>query len=145
MKFTIERQDEYSVFSLLEPRLDFTLSAELKSELIEIIAVQGINHLIIDLTNVTFMDSSCISAFLVANRNCNETDGIMVLTNLGAQVKKIIQVAQLNTVFNITEAIPEARKIIMAHVLENTIFGDDEIDDEDPEFDANQETDDSDE
>jgi anti-sigma B factor antagonist len=81
MKYTIDKNDKYSLIKLHEDKLDSSVAPSLKSELITLHA-EGIKNIILDLTEVKYTDSSGLSALLVGNRIMQEDGGIFVLACL---------------------------------------------------------------
>ena len=57
MKYSIDKKEKYSVFSLEEDNLNSVVAPSLKSEFV-ILANEGISNLIFDLSAVKFVDSS---------------------------------------------------------------------------------------
>ncbi|MGB1241977.1 MAG: STAS domain-containing protein, partial [Chitinophagales bacterium] len=60
MKFALDKKDSYTVFSLLEPKLNTLFAPDLKTEL-TILHNEGIGNIILDLEKVAFVDSSGLS------------------------------------------------------------------------------------
>jgi anti-sigma B factor antagonist len=98
---TSKTQNEAVVRSNVE-KLDASNAPELKAELV-LLNKNGVNNIVIDLTNTKYCDSSGLSAVLTANRLCKDTSGNFVLCGLQESVKKLIEIAQLDKVLTITE------------------------------------------
>ena len=62
MNFETRRVGDITVFKLNEKRLDTSISGLLKGEFTMILKVEGVNKLIIDLSEVESCDSSGLSA-----------------------------------------------------------------------------------
>ncbi len=105
--FKIDKTDNYTLIKLQAEKLDSSLSPSLKSELV-VLNTDGTKNIIIDLTNTRYCDSSGLSAILVANRLCKNSQGTFVLTGLQEPVKKLISISQLDTILNITSTVSEA-------------------------------------
>ena len=110
MSFKIDKTDKYTVIKLLVEKLDSNLAPSLKSELV-VINTDGAKNIIIDLTDTRYCDSSGLSAILVANRLCKNSQGSFVLTGLQEPVKKLISISQLDTILNITTTVNEAKEL----------------------------------
>ena len=78
MKYTIDKNDKYSLIKLHEDKLDSSVAPSLKSELITLHA-EGIKNIILDLTEVKYTDSSGLSALLVDHGIMQEDGAIFVL------------------------------------------------------------------
>ena len=109
--FKIDKTDNYTLIKLQAEKLDSSLSPSLKSELV-VLNTDGTKNIIIDLTNTRYCDSSGLSAILVANRLCKNSQGTFVLTGLQEPVKKLISISQLDTILNITTTVSEATDMI---------------------------------
>ena len=72
----------------------------------------NINNIIIDMSKCKYCDSSGLSAILVANRICKDTNGKFVLCGLQTNVEKLIEIAQLDRVLSITSNEKEALALI---------------------------------
>ena len=67
MKFSIDKQEKYSLLKLEEETLNTMIAPQLKSEFV-ILRNEGVYNLILDLSEVQFADSSGLSSILTANR-----------------------------------------------------------------------------
>jgi anti-anti-sigma factor len=120
MKFTVDKKERYCIFKLDEPKLDSLISADLKSELV-ILNQEGYRNIICDLTEVTFMDSSGLSALLIGNRLCKDSKGTFVLMNCQDAVMKLIKISQLDTILNVVPTETEATDFILMDEIEREI------------------------
>src|ERR1700761_2692951 len=109
--FKIDKTNNYTLIKLQAEKLDSSLSPSLKSELV-VLNTDGTKNIIIDLTNTRYCDSSGLSAILVANRLCKNSQGTFVLTGLQEPVKKLISISQLDTILNITSTVSEATDML---------------------------------
>ena len=114
MSFQIDKTDKYTIIKLLVEKLDSNLAPSLKSELV-VISTDGAKNIIIDLSDTRYCDSSGLSAILVANRLCKNSQGSFVLTGLQESVKKLISISQLDTILNITTTVDEAKEMFTVH------------------------------
>lgn len=111
MEFKIEKQDHYTLITVLEEKLDTHIAPTLKSELV-LISGNGEKNIILDLSNVKYCDSSGLSAILVANRLCRNVNGNFILTGLNDAVERLITISQLDTVLNISDTVEGAVEIV---------------------------------
>lgn len=126
MKYTIDKQEKYSLLKLHEDKLDSNIAPNLKSELITIHA-EGVKNIILDLSDVKYTDSSGLSALLVGNRVIQEDGGIFILSGLSDHTMKLIKISQLDSVLNILPTVEEAVDAVFMNELENDLKqGDDE-------------------
>jgi anti-sigma B factor antagonist len=82
---------------------------------------EGINNLILDLQNVKYTDSSGLSSILIANRLCNSTGGLLVLTGLQDHVMKLITISKLESVLHILPTVEEGIDRIFLHAIERDL------------------------
>jgi anti-sigma B factor antagonist len=111
MEFQIEKFENHTLIKVLEEKLDTHIAPTLKSELV-LVSGNGEKNIILDLSNCRYCDSSGLSAILVANRLCKNSNGTFVLTGLNDAVERLITISQLDTVLNISGTIEEAQKMI---------------------------------
>ncbi|MBS3807133.1 MAG: STAS domain-containing protein [Bacteroidales bacterium] len=111
MEFNIEKNDNYTLIQVMSEKLDTNVAPSLKSELV-LISGKGEKNIILDLSQVKYCDSNGLSAILVANRLCKNSNGTFVLTGLNDAVDRLIAISQLDTVLNIAYSNGEAQEII---------------------------------
>lgn len=124
MVIQAEKHDQYLKLSVLADKLDSTVSPELKSEIIYHTG-KGEKNLVIDLNGVKYIDSSGLSAILVANRRCQGARGVLVITNVSDAVMKLITISQLDTVLNIIQNPAEVEDFIIMDNIENDLTNED--------------------
>ena len=124
MKYSIDKNEQYSILKLQEEKLDSPLSPALKSEFVTLNA-EGIKNIIVDLSEVKYVDSSGLSALLVGNRIYNEDGGIFILASLNDHVMKLIRISQLNNVLNLLPTVEEAIDAVFLKEIEGDLNDDD--------------------
>lgn len=122
MKFTVDKQEFFVVIQLLEEKLMSNNAPKLKSEL-AILHAEGFKNVILDLTEVKFVDSSGLSAILMANRMSKESNGTFALSHLNDQVKNLVKISQLEGLLNIFPTSSEAADFVKMEELEREIKG----------------------
>ena len=131
MKFALDKKDSYTVFSLLESKLNTLVAPDLKSEL-TILSNEGIRNIILDLENVAFVDSSGLSAILVGNRLCGGSGGRLIVAAPSKNVNGLLKISQLDSVLTIIPTVQEARDYVMRQEFVSELQGtNDSADDED--------------
>ena len=125
MKYSIDKKENYTVITIDEKKLDTTIAPELKSEFVKLNA-EGIVNIILDLTNVKYTDSSGLSSILIANRLCNSSNGLLILTGLQDHVKKLIAISKLESVLTILPTPEEAIDRVFLHEIERDLTGKEE-------------------
>ncbi|CAN5201124.1 hypothetical protein BH23BAC1_BH23BAC1_46690 [soil metagenome] len=120
MKYSIDKQEKYCLIKLKEEKLDSTIAPRLKSDLITIQA-EGAKNLIVDLSEVKYIDSSGLSALLVGNRIFHEHEGIFVIASVNDHVMKLIKISQLDTVLNILPTVEESIDAVFMNEIEGDL------------------------
>jgi anti-anti-sigma factor len=120
MKYTIDKQEKYSLLRLHEDKLDSSVAPGLKSELITLHA-EGVKNIVLDMAEVRYTDSSGLSALLVGNRIVQEDGGIFILTTLSDHTLKLIKISQLDSVLNIVPKVEEAIDAVFMHEIEKDL------------------------
>ena len=123
MKYTIDKQEKYSLLKLHEEKMDSSIAPSLKSEMITLHA-EGVKNIILDLSEVKYTDSSGLSALLVGNRIFQEEGGIFVLSGLSEHTQKLIKISQLDSVLNILPTVEEAIDTVFMHEIERDMKDD---------------------
>ncbi len=117
MKYSVDKKEQYVIFTPHEEKLDSALSPKLKSELLTVHA-EGYENLVLDLSEVKYVDSSGLSALLVGNREFNKNGGIFIISAPQEHVMKLIKISMLDKVFHIVDSIEEAAEAIFIHEIE---------------------------
>jgi anti-anti-sigma factor len=120
MKYTIDKKENYTIITIDEKKLDTTIAPDLKSEFVKLNA-EGISNLILDLNNVKYTDSSGLSSILIANRLCNSSNGLLILSGLQDHVMKLITISKLESVLNILPSVEEAIDRVFLHEIERDL------------------------
>lgn len=120
MKYTVDKQERYTIFRLDETTLNSVLAPQLKSEFV-ILSNEGVNNLILDLSNVEFVDSSGLSAILTGDRLW-KLIGSFILTGIEhPSVKKLIEISRLETILIIVPTVPESIDYIFMEEMEREL------------------------
>ncbi len=119
MKFFLDKQERYTLMKIQEENLNAALAPQLKSELV-VLANEGVPNLIIDLSEVKYVDSSGLSAILTADRLWKS--GTFVLTGVQSDaVRKLIEISRLDTVLNIIPTVEESVDYIFMEEIERQL------------------------
>jgi anti-sigma B factor antagonist len=117
MKYSIDKQEKYTMLRLNEEKLDSNIAPQLKSQMVTLHA-EGVRNIILDLSEVKYTDSSGLSALLVGNRILQEDDGIFVLSGLSDHTLKLIKISQLDSVLHILPTVQEGVDAVFMHEIE---------------------------
>lgn len=120
MKYSIDKEEKYSIFTLNEEKLDSSIAPALKSEFITLHA-EGVRNLVLDMSPVKYCDSSGLSSLLVANRAYTQEGGMFVLTGLNDHVQKLVTISQLDSVLTILPTVEEGVDTVFMNEIENDL------------------------
>ena len=111
MNFETTQHTNYALITSQVEKLDASNASELK-DAINVLNKAGVNSIIIDFSKTKYSDSTGLSAILLANRLCKDSNGKAVFMNLQPVVMKVISIAQLDKVLNIAENIDQANILL---------------------------------
>ena len=120
MKFSVDKHDKYVLVKLNESKLNSLVSPKLKAELI-LFNTEGQRNIILDLSDVKYVDSSGLSSLLVGYRLCKNSEGVFILTGLNAAIIKLIELSQLETIITIVPKVEEAIDLIFMEEIEKEL------------------------
>lgn len=126
MNHALEKFERYAVLRLEEKNLNSMIAPDLKSQFVQI-AMDGVESLILDLSDVEYVDSSGLSAILTANRIWSDLNGSFVLTGLKSKnVEKLIEISRLDSILTIIPSVEESVDFVMMEALERDLNADPE-------------------
>jgi anti-sigma B factor antagonist len=120
MKFSIDKQERFAIFTLNEKNLNSIIAPNLKSEFI-FLSNEGIRNLIFDISGVEYADSSGLSSILTANRIWKDNGNFIIAGTQSAAVKKLIEISKLNSILTIIPTIDESIDYVMLNDLEEEL------------------------
>lgn len=99
MKITVQDKD---MAKIVRPygKIDILTSSELRSTLNDI-AKKKVMLVIVDLAQVTYLDSSGLATLLEALKNFKEYEGKMQLANVPERIFKVLALMRLDLIFDI--------------------------------------------
>lgn len=107
LKCTTEVRDGRTVLIVSEERLDASNSGELREIMLNLLEAGG-QKLVIDLSQVSFIDSSGLGALLSGFKSANLRSGSLVLAGLQSRVQSMFELTRLHRVFEIFASVDEA-------------------------------------
>ncbi|MBK9733059.1 MAG: STAS domain-containing protein [Chitinophagaceae bacterium] len=126
MKFSIDKEEKFSVFTLENEKLNSQIAPLLKSEMI-LLNAEGIRNIVFDMGLIKFVDSSGLSSILITNRLCKNANGTFVLTGVNDTVMRLINISQLDSILQIVPTLQEAKDLIMMEEIERDINDESEV------------------
>lgn len=74
---------------------------------------EGINKIIIDLTDMLYMNSTGLSILINIFTKARSRGGEVVITNIPEKINKLLVITKLNSIFNIENTVDDAKKILV--------------------------------
>ncbi|MBK6860815.1 MAG: STAS domain-containing protein [Saprospiraceae bacterium] len=120
MKYQVDKQDRYAIFSLEEKNLNSLIAPQLKSEFV-FLRNEGVRNLIFDMGDVDYVDSSGLSSILTANRIWKDY-GSFVMTNVKSDsIHKLIEISKLDGILTIIPTVEESVEYVFMEDLERDL------------------------
>lgn len=91
-----------------ERAIDITNSGELRDAMLEQLEA-GARTLVVDLSNVRYVDSSGLSSLVHVATTAEKTNGSIVLCGLDPSVRKVLEMTRLTEYFEITDDLESAQ------------------------------------
>jgi anti-anti-sigma factor len=118
MKYSIDKKDNYAVLQLQEENLNALIAPELKSEFIFLIN-EGVKNLILDMSQVKYVDSSGLSAILTANRLWKDMGNFLLCDIKYEGVSRLIEISRLETILSIVNTKSDAIQHVLSEKAES--------------------------
>ncbi len=96
----IKHKDDLVIATLTGKRFNALIANQVKEELNQVLERKG-TKLIIDLINVSFIDSSGFGALISNLKRSKENNSSLYLSNINADVMELIVLMKLDTIFEI--------------------------------------------
>ncbi len=120
MKYSVDKQDRYTVFQIQEENLNSIIAPNLKSEFV-ILSNEGVSNLILDLSQVAYVDSSGLSAILTADRLWKQL-GSFILTGIhNENIDKLIKISKLDSILTIVPTVEESVEFVLMEEVEREL------------------------
>jgi anti-sigma B factor antagonist len=125
MELKLDKNERYAVLTVEVENLNAAVAPDLKSSLVDLAKQDDtIHNLILDLSNVKFVDSSGLSAILVGQRLWKGANGSYVLAGVTSEsVLKLIKISRLDNILNVVPTISESVDLVMMEELERELKG----------------------
>jgi anti-sigma B factor antagonist len=93
------RKDGDALVVAVRGEVDLNNSPGLRTDLLDLLVRHAPKKLVLNLTQVPYMDSSAIAVLVEALRKVRVGGGKIFLTDLQPRVRGLIEIARLNTIF----------------------------------------------
>ena len=106
-RVSVSRFGAESFVIAADGELDLYTSELLREKLADVLELGG-HHLLVDLTGVSFMDSTALGVLVGAAKALRSSDGQLVLVADDPRVTRAIEITGLQRVLQIEASLPEA-------------------------------------
>ncbi|QTR50246.1 STAS domain-containing protein [Candidatus Thiothrix anitrata] len=112
MQFSTRTQGEFTIVTVLDTRMDAAIAPELKVQISQLID-DGATRIVLDISQVTFMDSSSLGALvsllkMVGNR------GDLIIAGATGIVADLFKLTRMERVFRMAASVDAAVEAIAA-------------------------------
>lgn len=108
MEFAVEHQVDNDVAIVrVTGEIDVFSSPQLREMLLEVIE-NGNLHLVIDLADVSFLDSTGLGVLVGIFHRLRARNGSMAFVGANERVRRVFHVTQLTKIFVLCDSLPEA-------------------------------------
>lgn len=102
------RKEGDTVIAAIRGEIDLHNSPEVRTELLDMLQKNEPKKLILNLSQVPYMDSSAIAVLVESLQKMRKIGGKIFLTDLQPRVKGLLEIARLDTIFGIAKDEAEA-------------------------------------
>lgn len=120
MEFKIKTDERYTVFTLEEENFNSLIAPEVKSEMV-LLSDKNVKNLIMDLSQVQYVDSSGLSAILTADRLWKKLGSFVLAGAEQPSVKKLMEISRLDSVLTMVPTVSEAIDYIFMEDIEREL------------------------
>jgi anti-anti-sigma factor len=108
MIFSVEHVNNIVTLSLQPRRVTAEIAREFKDSLFQIIDIEKIKNIVIDLSEVEFMDSFFLGAIVSGLKKCRNLNGDIYLAHMPDSLRPLFELMNLDEVFIIFPTKEEA-------------------------------------
>ncbi|MBV6655627.1 MAG: STAS domain-containing protein [Mameliella sp.] len=120
MEYKIKSEERYTVFTLQEENFNSLIAPEVKSELV-MLADKDVKNLVMDLSEVKYLDSSGLSAILTADRLWKKIGSFVLAGAEQPAVKKLMEISRLDTILTMVPTVSEAIDYVFMEDIEREL------------------------
>jgi len=119
MKFAINENEKYLVFTIKENKITTEISPRYKSEVLILSKLK--KNVICDLKMVDYVDSSGLSSLLIGDRLFKENDTRFILCNCSKKVLNLIKITKLDSILTVIPTMVEAKEFLLFDEIEKNL------------------------
>jgi anti-sigma B factor antagonist len=87
--------------------IDVYTSPVLQEQLVQVLR-DGSSSIVLDLSEVTFLDSTGLGVLITGLKRCRSAEGDLVLVTAQPNVLKVLEITGLNDVFKVHDSVDDA-------------------------------------
>lgn len=126
MKIDKSLHDDYAVLTL-KGEFDTFYCPALMQE-VETLVERGVNHLVLDLRLVKFINSTALGAIIKAHKRCRADGGDLVIAQPSPFVREVIRKVGIDKLIAMHDTEQDAVKAIIKHLNQQELAGDAPVD-----------------
>ena len=111
MQLSIKKDDNLAIVTVLETRLDASIAPEFKNQMKDII-LAGQQNIILDISSISFMDSSSLGAMVVVLKTVGNQRKL-IISGASGVVLELFKLTRMDRVFNLATDISNAKRQLM--------------------------------
>ena len=108
MKYNIEKREDAAILGLHHKAFDSLISSEFKAKVLELAKDKALKHIVMDLSEVDYIDSSGIGAMLFSYRQSKESKFKITISGINNSVLKMFRISNILDFFSFSNSIEEA-------------------------------------
>lgn len=116
MNIETTKDSKFILLQVKEPNLTAVYAPALKAELL--LLSKEKQNIILDLSELNYIDSAGLSCLLIADRLCKENKKIAVICNFNDKIENLIKLTKLDNVLTLVNSTTEAKDYILMNELE---------------------------
>jgi anti-sigma B factor antagonist len=102
------RMEGDAAIAAIRGEIDLHNSPDMRSAIFDLLAKTVVKRLILNLSQVPYMDSSAIAVLVEALQKLRPTGGRVMLVDLQPRVKGLLQIARLDSIFILADSEKQA-------------------------------------
>lgn len=110
MEFSHAVQNNILVITPKGENLDATTASAFKEKILDLINQTGLTKVIVDLSQLRFIDSSGLGAFLAIQRTLNKLGGTLKLAYVNRPIQTMFEIVSMHRIFDIFTNVEDAVK-----------------------------------
>ncbi len=110
-EYTIKEEDKLQLIFLSGELIDKNQATDLIKQVDEILEL-GSNKLIIDLSDLKYMNSSGLNVLIQLLTKARTRGGESIICNVSKKVNDLLVITKLNTLFKVASSTDEAKKLL---------------------------------